>query len=53
VAARRQLKEIDRELDRLWDERRRELRRRQPVEQEEIALDIAMEDLMGDDAAGF
>ncbi len=53
VAARRQLNEIDQELDRLWDERRRELRKRQPVEQEDIALDIAMEDLMGDDAGGF
>ncbi|CCF83709.1 hypothetical protein [Nitrolancea hollandica] len=53
VAARRQLNEIDQELDRLWDERRRELRKRQPVEQEEIALDLSMEDLMGDDAGGF
>lgn len=53
VAARRQLSEIDQELDRLWDERRRELRQRQPVEQEDIALDMAMEDLMGDDAGGF
>ena len=53
VAARRQLNEIDQELDRLWDERRRELRQRQPVEQEDIALDIAMEDLMGDEAGGY
>lgn len=53
VAARRQLSEIDQELDQLWDERRRELRKRQPVEQEDIALDMAMEDLMGDDAGGF
>ncbi len=53
VAARRQLNEIDQELDRLWDERRRELRQRQPVEQEDITLDIAMEDLMGDEAGGY
>lgn len=53
VAARRQLGEIDQELDRLWDERRRELRKRQPIEQEDIALDVAMEDLMGDDAGGY
>ena len=53
VAARRQLNEIDQELDRLWDERRRELRQRQPVEQEDIALDIAMDDLMGDEAGGY
>jgi transposase len=53
VAVRRQLSEIDHELDRLWDERRRELRQRQPMEQEDIALDVAIEDLMGDDAGGL
>lgn len=53
VAARRQLTEIDQELDRLWDERRRELRQRQPVEQEDITVDIAIEDLMGEDAGGL
>jgi transposase len=53
VAARRQLSEIDQELDRLWDERRRELRQRQPMEQEDIALDVAIEDLMGHDAGAL
>jgi hypothetical protein len=40
-------------LDRLWDERRRELRQRQPMEQEDIALDVAIEDLMGHDAGAL
>lgn len=53
VAARRQLNEVDQELDRLWDERRRELRQRHPIEQEDFVLDVAMEDLMGDDAGMF
>jgi hypothetical protein len=54
IAARRQLSEIDRELDRLWDERRRELRQRQrPEEEEDYAIDLAFEDMIESDATGF